>query len=96
MGDGSREQQLGDQTEADLVLPLTAQIGIVLHRSGTNGEHRFARENSTSPEEPSVLPVREAQLGAIESELAIDPPGESVAHERRIDLLPEPPMLGLV
>ena len=63
-------------------------------RHESDGVHRVARQHAAAREQPPGLPVRQPELGLIERELAVDPAGEAVADERRVDGRVEPVVLG--
>ena len=51
----------------------------------SHGVDRIAREHAAAGEQPTGLPVRQAELGLVEGELPIDPAGEAVADEWSVD-----------
>ena len=53
--------------------------------AGPDREHRVARQHTAATEQPTGLPVGQAELGLVEGELAVDPAREPVTDERRID-----------
>ncbi len=68
--------------------------GVVAHLGPEpHGEHRVARQHSAAGEQTTGLPVRQTELGLIERELPVDPPGEAVTDERCIDRRVEPVLL---
>ena len=60
---------------------------VALGNPGAQREHRIAGEHAAASEQSALFPVGQAQLGAVERILAVDPAGEAVADERRIEAL---------
>lgn len=65
-------------------------------RSVADRVNAVSGKDPASPEHPTSLPVREAELGFVEGILTVDPPGEAVPHERCIDCLVEPFVLNRI
>ena len=58
-----------------------------------HGVHRISREHAAPGEQTTELPVRQSELRGVERVLAVDPAGEPVAHEWRVDGGVEAPLL---
>src|SRR5581483_5927675 len=69
------------------MLPVHAGVG--LRYAGADRVDAVAAEDGAAGEEAAVLPVGEAEFGAIESVLAVHPAGEAVADEGSIHRLVE-------
>src|SRR5579872_2445163 len=68
---------------------LPPQPDVTLPHPGAHREDVAACQHGAAPEEASALPVRKTQLRPPKSVLTIDPAGEPVARERRLDIAPE-------
>ena len=74
--------------------PPATSGGVGDVRSIADRVDAVARENAAATQHATTLPVRQPEFGLVECVLAVDPPGETVAHERRVDRRVEALVLG--
>src|SRR5689334_19814964 len=65
------------------------EVDVGLAYAAADGEDAVAGEHAAAGEKPAVLPVGEAQFRPVQGVLAVDPAGEAVADEGRVDGLVE-------
>ncbi len=77
-------------------LRSSVEIVVGLLRTGPDREHARPAEDAAAGEQPAELPVRQAQFRLVQGVLTIDPPGEPIADEGRVDRGVEAVLFGFV
>src|SRR5688572_10143411 len=69
------------------VAPVQMKVGLAY--AGADGEDAVAGQHAAPREQPPLRPVGKAELRLRQGVLAVDPAGEAVADEGRVDALVE-------